>query len=165
MQATIQCMPRPGRMTRAAGYSHEALLVLQLREGYDPDKDAAIDVAIESIALAATAVGELFQLTVPLKALLRTSPDERYKHVIGDDRVRMAIVMLLGEDFAQTLIERANGQLGWETSVQVAITPQTLEQQRRIVLWLDFMAKQLKSPQLAEFTSRTSWELEDRPVA
>ncbi len=166
MQATVQRMPMPGHhMVPDAGYTQDDFLVVQFREHHDPDKDAVIRAAIEGIALAADAKGNIIQMTIPLKTLLRTNPKGRFQHVIGDERVRKTIAMLLGSGFADLLVDRANGQLGWETTIQGAIDAETTRRQQSIVLWLDFMAKQLKSPRLSEFTSRRSWELEDQPVA
>ena len=86
-------------------------------------------------------------------------------HVIGDDRMRTAIGKLMGDDFVAKLIDRANSEIGWETTMQADVSPDQLKQQQAIVLWLDHKAKELKAPRLSEFTSRTSWELEDQPVA
>jgi len=155
----------PGKIASGKGYSHGDLLVVQFRNQGDPDNDVAIETTVENIRIAAKADGSIIQLSVPLKALLRTNPDGQFAHVIGDDRVQFAIGMLLGSKFATKLIVRANSEIGWETTIQSKISSAQRKKQREIVLWLDHKAKELKAPRLSEFTSRTSWELEDQPVA
>ncbi len=165
MQATLQRIPMPGKIASGKGYSHGDLLVVQFRNQGDPDNDVAIETTVESITIAAKADGSIIQLSVPLKTLLRTSPGGQFMHVIGDDRMRTAIGKLMGDDFVAKLIDRANSQIGWETTMQANVSPDQLKQQQAIVLWLDHKAKELKAPRLSEFTTRTSWELEDQPVA
>ncbi len=165
MQATLQRIPMPGRIASGTGYSHGDLLVVQFRDQGDPDNDVEIETAIENIRIAGKAEGSIIQLSVPLKALLRTSPDGQFSHVIGDDRMRTAIGKLMGDDFAAKLIDRANSQIGWETTMQAEVPADQLKQQRAIVLWLDYKARQLKAPRLSEFNSRQSWELEDATPA
>lgn len=161
MQATLLRVPMPGKIQEGKGHTHDDLLVVQLRDGHDPDK-ATIEVAVETIAIAATEDGEIIQLSVPHKALLRTSGEAKFRYSIGDDRMRMAIAKLFGEDFAMDLIERANTPLGWETTVQAGPdcpVDEDIARQQQIVLWLDYKARNIKHVKLAEFTSCADWTI------
>lgn len=151
----------PGKTQLGKGHAHDDLLVVQFRNGHDPDS-ATIEVTIETIAIAATKEGRIIQLTVPHRALARTSKIPQFSHSIGDDRVRMAIAKLFGESFARDLIERANSSLGWETTVHAepdCPVDEVTARQRKIVLWLHHCAKNIKCVKLAEFTSRTDWTI------
>ncbi len=153
----------PGKIQEGKGHAHDDLLVVQFRDGRDPDS-AAIEVTVETIAIAATKEGRIIQLTVPNKALARTSKIPRFSYSISDDRMRIAIAKLFGESFAEDLIERANSSLGWETTVHLepdCPVEEDTARQQQIVLWLDHRAKNIKHVKLAEFTSRTDWKIED----
>lgn len=159
MQATLQIVPMPGKMVRDKGYSHNDLLVVSFRDGNSPE-DAEIEVAVETLSMAATRTGCLIQLSLPAHSLRRTSSDLKLKENIGDPRIKRAIGMLLGSDAADTLCQRANTDLGWETCVDIPLEAGVIEAQQAILLWLDDQSRELKAPKLAEFTSRTDWTVE-----